>query len=73
MSNGRATARVKIVELTKLMRGKQPLLFFLYHHTHNTVVRNADDLIEEFWRKDTHKPPPLPQPSPITSTTVNLA
>lgn len=57
LSNGRATARVRIVGLTNLTRGKRALLFFspYYHHAHNTVVRNADDLIAEFWRKNPHK------------------
>jgi hypothetical protein len=66
LSNGRATARVRIVGLTKWTRGKRALLFF-YHHAHNTVVRNAHDLIDEFWRKNPHKKRTPAKPKPKTS------
>ena len=67
LSNGRATAKVRIVGLTKWTRGKRSLLFYYYHHAHNAVFRNADDLIDEFWRKNPHKKRNAAKPKPKTS------
>ena len=58
---------MRIVGLTKLTRGKRALLFFKNHHAHNTVIRNADDLIAEFWRKNPHKKRTASKPKPKTS------
>ena len=51
-----------------MTRGKRVSnnLFFITM-AHNTVVRNAHDLIDEFWRKNPHKKRTPAKPKPKTS------